>query len=909
MNGQGCGPNLRFRPRCANPNDVHHPVDDSSVNAEAKRRLTTELADFLERWRQALARQAPPNDPAVIALQQHAVALQALATNTGFGEITHCLARCHHAVLTRSFADLTHSLNALTALQHQIRPDQGQAAQSGERFRPSGSPPVPEGLTPPPMLTVLPNQPVAFYHPGAPHQVVAPPHVAMAQPPAVVQADSMETLLSARDGQGHARPHAPPPLASVPAPAVLQLHSHPPPAAPLGLAARGAKEAPGLARPPLINSAPAQAAPQQEHEQEPPPPSKPMLQVRNMFALRAFGRDKQPSEPAGSRGAPNAPQLLGLKSRKGAAPKSVLPPPQLLPNDPMGLPRLAADAAREPARAPQRDTPPPQVQQLMDRAAKDNRRRRSETPRPRPRLSAHARQSSGSGSGWILLGAGTLGAGVLVLAGVLVFGRRDPALPPNTQTTAVPTDSVPTPADELPRSKLSETNEQLKSLVVQMHGRKLTPELRAYVDEDAALVAKALSKDCKSPNAPEVCAELTQTFVDKKPLLIKKRVRDPNRPRAGWMRGLKMPSIPVDDDPRVERQFSFYTQNPVGRETFQAMLFRCGAYRDLIHATLVKYELPTDVLAVVLAESSCFAQAKSPAGAVGLWQFIPAAARAYHLRVSEGVVDERLSPFKSTQAGVRYMADMWELFGEWDLVFASYNMGPFGVMARLERAGGDVTYWDLVDADLLPEETENYAPAIQALALIMNNLSRLRFSTSQVKPPQLTADLEAPAGTRLGMVARAAAMSAVDLRKLNLDIMGENVPQLPGGFSVQVPKDVVWQARDTLKELLAQGDDADLCVSPAFDWGSRQFTTEMAEACHRKLSAGGGGPVVQSPAPLSLPDAPGPGLAPNPAPSPRPRANPPANPPRAPAAPPEEAPLYPIEDDPPAPQPAQPPSE
>jgi len=374
------------------------------------------------------------------------------------------------------------------------------------------------------------------------------------------------------------------------------------------------------------------------------------------------------------------------------------------------------------------------------------------------------------------------------------------------------------------------------------------------------------------------------------------------------MRGLKMPAIPVDDDPRVERQFSFYTQNPVGRETFQAMLFRCGAYRDLIQSTLVKYELPTDVLAVVLAESSCFAQAKSPAGAVGLWQFIPAAARAYHLRVSEGVVDERLSPFKSTQAGVRYMADMYELFGEWDLVFAAYNMGPFGVIARLERAGGDVSYWDLVDADLLPEETENYAPAIQALALIMNNLSRLRFSTAPQKPPQLTADLEAPAGTRLGMVARAAATSAVELRKLNLDIMGENVPQLPGGFSIQVPKDVVWQARDTLKELLAQGDDADLCVSPTFDWGARQFTTEMAEACHRKLAGSrtGGTPVVESP--VESPGA-SPPDAPSPAPNPRPRqlGNRPANAPAAPAAPAEEVPLYPIEDDPPAP--AAPPSE
>jgi hypothetical protein len=158
-------------------------------------------------------------------------------------------------------------------------------------------------------------------------------------------------------------------------------------------------------------------------------------------------------------------------------------------------------------------------------------------------------------------------------------------------------------------------------------------------------------------------------------------------------------------------------------------------------------------------------------------------------------------------------------------------------MARLERAGGnDVTFWDLVDNDLLPEETSNYVPTIQALALILHNLKRLKFAGTQMRAPQLTADLDVPAGIRLSMVARAAATSSTELRKYNLDILGENVPNLPG-FAVQVPKDVVWQARDTLKELIAQRDDADLCVSPGFDWGRRQFTPEMAKACHRKLQS------------------------------------------------------------------------
>ena len=65
-------------------------------------------------------------------------------------------------------------------------------------------------------------------------------------------------------------------------------------------------------------------------------PNKPVLQVRNMFALRAFGRDKPAASVQQNPAASGPPPLLGLKARKNSEPMSVVPPPQLLPNDPMG---------------------------------------------------------------------------------------------------------------------------------------------------------------------------------------------------------------------------------------------------------------------------------------------------------------------------------------------------------------------------------------------------------------------------------------------------------------------------------------------------------------------------------------------------------------------------------------------
>ncbi|HEY8943222.1 MAG TPA: hypothetical protein VIM73_03120, partial [Polyangiaceae bacterium] len=220
----------------------------------------------------------------------------------------------------------------------------------------------------------------------------------------------------------------------------------------------------------------------------------------------------------------------------------------------------------------------------------------------------------------------------------------------------------------------------------------------------------------------------------------------------------------------------------------------------------------------------------------------------YHLRVKESVIDERRSPPKSTEAAVRFLRDLhdklvvYEKHGVWDLVFGAYNMGPFAMVARIERAGGDVSFWDLVDADLLPDETSQYSPAVQAVALILNNLQRLKFAGLQMRAPQLTSDLEVAPGTRLGQIARAASTSVNQLRTLNLDISGDRTPDVPN-FAVQVPKDVVWQARDTLKELIARRDDADLCVPPEFDWGRQRFTKEMSSACQRRLAASASTPT------------------------------------------------------------------
>jgi hypothetical protein len=479
-------------------------------------------------------------------------------------------------------------------------------------------------------------------------------------------------------------------------------------------------------------------------------------------------------------------------------------------------------------------TRPPTVPPRADRARSGKRSSRpDDEPSDGDRGEARPRESALPIPWWI--GGVAVGLVGLVVVGLLVFGRSSPQ-------AAVVDKSAPGLEAELPTSKLLDDKERMRALISLVHnyGGGESPELANLVNEEAALVYEVIEQSCSQPGdkcdipAPMVAGTVRSGSTPRheiKHLFEDNKIAGGRRKsgQAGsWLSGLNVPAIGAEDDANVRRLVDYYTNNQVGREEFRNMLFRCGAYQDLIEKTLVHYGLPRSLLALVMTESLCVPYAQSPVGARGLWQFMPATARAYHLHVTENVVDERISPPKSTEAAVRFLSDLYRKMGSWEFALASYNMGPFGLAARIKRAGGDVTFWDLAAAGAIPEETAKYVPRIQAYALILENLAHFNFGVAQMRATEVTAELEAPPGTRLGMVARAASTSIDHLKLLNPDIVGMVVPDLPGSrFTVQVPKEDVFRARSVLEQLLSAGNDEDRCVTSGFDWGSEPFNEKM----------------------------------------------------------------------------------
>ncbi len=179
---------------------------------------------------------------------------------------------------------------------------------------------------------------------------------------------------------------------------------------------------------------------------------------------------------------------------------------------------------------------------------------------------------------------------------------------------------------------------------------------------------------------------------------------------------------------QVQKVIDFYAYKR--RASVSRMLGLGRLYFPLFEETLDKYNLPVELKYLAIVESALNPVAVSHAGAVGLWQFMPATGRLYGLTPGQGV-DDRRDPFKATDAACRHFVDLYERFGDWHLVLAAYNAGAGGVGRAVKKAGGINDYWKV--QPYLPKETQNYVPAFIAVCYVMAH--HQDYNIMPVTPP------------------------------------------------------------------------------------------------------------------------------------------------------------------------------
>jgi hypothetical protein len=182
--------------------------------------------------------------------------------------------------------------------------------------------------------------------------------------------------------------------------------------------------------------------------------------------------------------------------------------------------------------------------------------------------------------------------------------------------------------------------------------------------------------------------------------------------------GEDVPTFMADVQERLDKEMitnmNYHTNTTL-------VIKRANKVFPIIEPILKKYGVPDDFKYLAVIESS-LVNAVSPAGARGVWQFMPATAKEKGMEVSDEV-DERYHLEKSTEAACKYLLVAKEKFGSWTLAAASYNGGMNGISKKMEEQEV-ADYYDL----LLTEETSRYVFRILALKEIMSKSEKYGFN-------------------------------------------------------------------------------------------------------------------------------------------------------------------------------------
>ena len=181
-------------------------------------------------------------------------------------------------------------------------------------------------------------------------------------------------------------------------------------------------------------------------------------------------------------------------------------------------------------------------------------------------------------------------------------------------------------------------------------------------------------------------------------------------------------TLPINR-PHVESKLLRYFKNfSFKKRGSYSLRKKAEAYLPQIEKILASYGIPEDFKYVPLVESGLDRGVVSSKGAGGYWQFMPATARLYGLKVN-GNVDERRDLTKSTHAAAKYIKSLYKQFGNWTLVAAAYNVGGGSLKGSIRRQKED-SYYNLK----LNNETGSYVYKLISMKEIIENPEKHGYS-------------------------------------------------------------------------------------------------------------------------------------------------------------------------------------
>jgi membrane-bound lytic murein transglycosylase D len=223
-------------------------------------------------------------------------------------------------------------------------------------------------------------------------------------------------------------------------------------------------------------------------------------------------------------------------------------------------------------------------------------------------------------------------------------------------------------------------------------------------------------------------------------------------------------AIPDINNQLVTKHVNWYATRPdyVARTSARA-----SRYLFHVVSELELRKMPTELALLPIIESAFNPQANSTANAAGMWQFVPGTGRDYKL-AQNTFQDDRRGVLASTDAALTYLQRLYVMFGDWQLALAAYNWGEGNVQRAIKKnqALGKPTDFESL-AELMPAETRNYVPKLQAVKNIIANPAHYNINLPLIENEPYFTTVDKTSDIDLVIAAQLAELSVDEFKALN----------------------------------------------------------------------------------------------------------------------------------------------